>query len=122
MKSRITATTGSSGLSSLHTMTYAPFPLRYLETALTWLSQIATKLSQALGRKIEHVKLDEESRYKSLVQAGVSEYYSRILTTLEVKASRGSEAVLGDDVEKVTGHPPKSFGAFATENKALWLS
>jgi hypothetical protein len=67
------------------------------------------------------VKLDEEARYQSLVQAGLSQYYAHFLTGIEVKASEGFEAALGDAVERVTGHPPKSFDAFAKDNAAMWM-
>ena len=66
------------------------------------------------------MKLDEESRWKSLVQAGVSEYFSRFLARLEVSAAQGQEQALNDTVLKVTGHPPKRFLAFAEENRDIW--
>ncbi|KAH8193533.1 hypothetical protein TruAng_012301 [Truncatella angustata] len=60
---------------------------------------IAEKLSKALGRKIEHVKLDEASRINGLVQAGLSDYFARFFTRLEVSASKNSEMAIGDVVE-----------------------
>lgn len=68
------------------------------------------------------MKLDEESRWKSLVQAGVPEDFSRFLAKLEVLAAQGHEQALNDTVLKVTGHPPKTFLAFAEENKGIWSS
>ena len=83
-------------------------------------SQITQKLSDTLGRKIEHVKLDEEARYNGLVQAGVSEYFARFLTNLELLASQGHEDTMNDTVREITGHQPKSFATFAEANKAIW--
>lgn len=74
----------------------------------------------ALGRKIEHIKVDGETRYQNLVRAGVPEYVSRFIANIELKTAEGCEAALGDDVEKVTGHAPKSFDQFVEENKKLW--
>jgi len=67
------------------------------------------------------VKLDQEARYQNLVQAGLSEYFARFFTGVEVKASEDFEATLGDAVEKITGHPPKSFDTFAKDNAAIWM-
>jgi festuclavine dehydrogenase len=55
-----------------------------------------------------------------LVQAGLSEYYAAFFTNVETKAAEDIEATLGDAVEKVTGHPPKSFEEFAKDNAAVW--
>ncbi|KAI0974065.1 NAD(P)-binding protein [Xylaria arbuscula] len=85
-------------------------------------NQIAEKLSTVLGRKIEHVKLDEAGRIDSLVQAGLSDYFARFLTRLEVLASQDFEKGTSDAVERVTGHLPKSFEKFAEEYKAVWSS
>ncbi|MCJ1251585.1 hypothetical protein MMC30_008820 [Trapelia coarctata] len=82
--------------------------------------QVAEKISNALGRKVEHVKLTEEQRYQGLVSAGLSDYYAKFLTSLEVSALNGAEDRMNDVVEKVTGRPPRSFDGFAQENKAVW--
>jgi hypothetical protein len=57
---------------------------------------------------------------QNLVQAGVSDYYAKFLTNVEVKASENLEASLDDAVEKVTGRPPKSIDTFMKDNAALW--
>ncbi|KAI0432407.1 NAD(P)-binding protein [Xylaria sp. FL1042] len=84
--------------------------------------QIAETLSKVLGRKIEHVKLDEAGRIDGLVQVGLTDYFARFLTRLEVLASQDFEKGTSDAVQRVTGHPPKSFEKFAEENKAVWSS
>ncbi|KAI1303363.1 NAD(P)-binding protein [Xylaria venustula] len=84
--------------------------------------QIAETLSKVLGRKIEHVKLDEAGRIDGLVQAGLSDYFARFITRLEVLASQDFEKGTSDAVERVTGHPAKSLETFAEENKAVWSS
>jgi hypothetical protein len=123
MNSLTTATTGFSGPSFSHTTKYADFCLFIRSSSsLTSTAQIADTLSEVLGRKIEHVKLDEESRVQGLTQAGVSEYYAKFLTRLEVLASTDFEKAQNDVVERVTGQAPKSFQTFAEENKAKWSS
>jgi hypothetical protein len=83
-------------------------------------TQVAGILSNVLGRKIQHVKLDEKSRIEGLIQAGVSDYYARFLTRIEILASQDFENATGDAVKTMTGHPPKSFRQFVEENKATW--
>lgn len=85
-------------------------------------SQIAETLSKVLGRKIEHVKLDEAGRIEGLVHAGLSDYFARFLTNLELLASKDFEKGTSDAVERVTGHSPQSFEKFAEANKAVWSS
>ncbi|KAI0173499.1 NAD(P)-binding protein [Hypoxylon sp. FL1284] len=83
--------------------------------------QIAEILSKVLGRKIEHIKQDEKTRIDGLVkEAGLSEYFARFLTRLELLASEDFEKGTSDVVQRVTGHPPQSFEQFAQLNKAVW--
>ncbi|GAW13920.1 hypothetical protein ANO14919_033120 [Xylariales sp. No.14919] len=95
---------------------------RVLGPQILTYDKIAETLSEVLGRKIEHVKLDEAGRIEGLVQAGVSDYYARFIARIEALAAQDFEKATGDAVEKVTGHPPKSFKVFAEENKAVWAS
>jgi predicted phage-related endonuclease len=73
-----------------------------------------------LGREIKHVKLDEQGRIDSLIQAGVSDYFAKFMTRLELLASNNFEKATGDVVQRLTGHPPKSFKEFAEANKSAW--
>ncbi|KAH1614534.1 hypothetical protein KXX21_001420 [Aspergillus fumigatus] len=94
---------------------------RVLGPELLTYDDIADKLSRVLGRTIEHVKLSGEERYQGLVNAGVSEYYAGFLTKLEVAASTGFETRENDEVEKVTGRPPRCFDLFVQENWLAWV-
>ncbi|OJJ79564.1 uncharacterized protein ASPGLDRAFT_180863 [Aspergillus glaucus CBS 516.65] len=94
---------------------------RILGPELLTYDEIAQKLSATLGREIQHVSLSGEDRYQGLVSVGVSEYYARFLTNLEMAAATGFETHLNEEVEKVTGRPPKSFDVFAQENRAYWI-
>ncbi|KAA8651201.1 hypothetical protein EYZ11_009242 [Aspergillus tanneri] len=94
---------------------------RILGPELLTYDEVVRKLSAALGRPIEHVKLSGKDRYQGLVSAGVSDYYAHFLANLETAAAEGFETHMNDDVEKVTGRPPKSFDVFALENRATWL-
>ena len=68
-----------------------------------------------------HVKLTDEQRTQVLTNTvGLPEDFAKFLTYLEVLAANGSEDVMNDVVEQVTGRPPQKFDAFAQENKAAW--
>lgn len=82
--------------------------------------QVAEKLSAALGREIQHVKLSSEDRFQSLVGVGLPDHFARFLTNIEVASAGGFETHQNDVVEKVTGRSPKTFDAYALENRAAW--
>jgi hypothetical protein len=94
--------------------------LRLVKPILTVALQVAAKLSSALGRKVEHVKLTEEQKFQSLVKVGLPEHFAKFLAHLEVSAAGGEEQRMNDTVDQVTGRPPKTFDTFAQENKAVW--
>lgn len=93
---------------------------RLVKSILTVGLQVAAKLSSALGRKIEHVKLTEEQKFQSLVKVGLPDHFGKFLTHLEVSAAGGEEETMNDTVEQMTGRPPKTFDTFAEENRAVW--
>ena len=90
------------------------------EYALT--PKVAAKLTDALGRPVEHVKLDKQARCENLVQAGLPEHFAQFFTSIEVKASEGLETALNSVVQDVTGHSPKSLDDFILENRTAWSS
>ena len=94
---------------------------RVLGPELLTYDQVAEKLSAVLGRKIEHVKLTGEQRYKTLVDAGLSEYLARFLTNIETATSTGFETRMNDEVMKVTNRPPRNLEQFAQENREIWI-
>lgn len=93
---------------------------RVLGPELLTYDEVAEKLSVALGRPIEHVKLSGDQRYEGLVSVGVSEYYARFLTNLETAASTGFETRMNAAVEKVTGRAPRTLDLFAHDNRGAW--
>ncbi|RMJ26911.1 hypothetical protein PHISP_02218 [Aspergillus sp. HF37] len=94
---------------------------RVLGPELLTYDQVAETLSVVLGRRIEHVKLSRDEQYQALVSAGLSDYFAGFLSDLEEAASKGFENRMNDEVERVTGRPPKSLSIFAQENKETWL-
>ncbi|EZF27336.1 hypothetical protein H112_00632 [Trichophyton rubrum D6] len=72
---------------------------RILGPELLTYDEVAEKLSAHLGRRIEHVKLSGDERYK---------------------AADGFETRMNNTVEEVTGRPPRSLDHFAYENVHSW--
>jgi hypothetical protein len=54
------------------------------------------------------------------MRVGALEPTAQFMATLETMTAAGSEEGMNDAVEKVTGHPPQTFDAFARENKSVW--
>ena len=82
--------------------------------------QIAAKLSSSLGREIVHVKLTLEQRIQSFISHGLPDHFAKFIASIEVSAANGSEEIMNDLVEQVTGRPPQNFDAFVQEHKAVW--
>ncbi|KAJ5673956.1 hypothetical protein N7462_009395 [Penicillium macrosclerotiorum] len=92
-----------------------PRPLLFLSSV-----PVAAKLSQALGRRVEHVKLTADERVQAFLKAGLSDYYANFLVNVETKKEDLGRFLHEDAIRKVTGKTPKTFDEFIQENKAIW--
>jgi hypothetical protein len=98
------------------------FPLLFFpRERLTDFLKIAEKLSSCVGRQISHVKLGEQERTEQLMGFGLPKFRAEYLTALEIGTAKGGEATSNDNVNQVTGRPPKSFDSFAQKKKAAWM-
>lgn len=70
---------------------------------------------------MKHEKLSVEDLEAKFLSSGMPQEYATILAGLDGQIGKGLEAKLDDAVLKVTGRPPKSFRAFALENRDKWL-
>lgn len=84
-------------------------------------SQVAEKLSHVIGRKITHVKITQEQMCQSLTSHGLPDFFAQFLAYIEAATANGAEERTNDVVERLAGRPPKTFDAFARENKEVWL-
>lgn len=87
---------------------------------LTAVLQVATKISNALGRDIVHVKLSDEEVVKRYEASGLPEFMAKFLTFLEVETGKGMEERSDDSVERVTGRPALNFNSWVQQNKKKW--
>lgn len=56
-----------------------------------------------------------------LESTGMPANYAEVMGKLDTAIENGAEARLSDDVERVTGKPPRRFEDFATEMKECWV-
>lgn len=81
---------------------------------------MATELSKATGREIKYVDLSPEDLGKAYLSYGMSQWTVNALLELDNITKLGYVASASDDVEKVTGKKPVTFGAFVKENAAAF--
>ncbi|KAI1343754.1 hypothetical protein F5Y15DRAFT_367843 [Xylariaceae sp. FL0016] len=90
----------------------APSPhLSSSQRALDLHDQVAEKLSEVLGHKIEHVKVDEAGRVGGLLRADRPEHLAALLPRLALFALQGGKAGSSDVVERLTGQAAQEPGA-----------
>jgi uncharacterized protein YbjT (DUF2867 family) len=79
-------------------------------------SEVADKLSVALGRKINYLNVTDEQAADSMRAAGMTEFAVRATTEFMQVARAGHLAVVVEDVESVLGRRPTSFDQFLNDH------
>lgn len=74
--------------------------------------EVAEIAGRALGRPVRHVRVDDETARRRLVELGMPRAYAELLVGLDIAIRGGAEARVTDTVERVTGRAPRSFAAF----------
>ena len=82
--------------------------------------QVAAKISTAINKPVEHVKLPKETMIGIYKDAGLPEHIAELLGFLEDVTAQGVEERTSDAVEKLTGRKPVTFDEFVKENAGLW--
>ena len=80
--------------------------------------QIAERFTEALGRKITHMKITEEQEAAAMEQFMPTDY-ARMLAALDTAIKEGKENRLNETVLKITGRPPKKFEVYLGECVAM---
>lgn len=66
--------------------------------------------------------MDQSEFVDTLMEGtGMPRNYAEMMGQLDTDIKNGSEATLNDDVEKVTGKPPRKFKDFAVQMKDCWI-
>lgn len=79
-------------------------------------TQIAEKLSKAIGKPVKYVAISDEQMRSAMQQQGAPQVMIDSLIDLMHFYVSGKGAVVSSDVEKVIKRPPRSFDQFAQEN------
>jgi len=84
-------------------------------------AEVAEIISAVAGRTITHVNISTEELAASYIRFGLGEDYSRFLAGLEEAISlRGTEDLVTETVERVTGRPARSLRDFAVAHASCW--
>lgn len=82
--------------------------------------QVAERISQAIGKKVDFVPLDDVAFYQALVGNKLPVPVAHMLVKLFQTYATNSLARPAGDTQIVTGRPPRSALDFFTEHKALF--
>ncbi|UUZ79802.1 NmrA family NAD(P)-binding protein [Paenibacillus sp. P26] len=83
--------------------------------------EAAAIIGAATGRPIRHVHVDSKRLAEDLTRLGLPGDYASFLAGLDdAIRTEGTEDLVTDTVERVTGHPPVSLAEFAASHAAAW--
>jgi uncharacterized protein YbjT (DUF2867 family) len=77
---------------------------------------VATTLSNVLGRPVTYVDVPLEAAKESMVKGGMPEWNAAAVTELYATFAAGSAARTTDTIERITGKKPISFEQFARDH------
>ncbi len=83
-------------------------------------TRVAGIISEVSGRPIQYHALAETDMLQGARDQGLPEGVIRYMAVLYDAVRRGWMAAVTDDVQKVLGRTPISFGTFALKNAAAW--
>jgi uncharacterized protein YbjT (DUF2867 family) len=81
--------------------------------------ELARVLSDVLARPIRHVAMPHDVARQAMLADGVPELIADRMLDLERYFREGRARRVTDDVQRVTGHAPRSFADYAREHAAL---
>ncbi|KAH6677490.1 hypothetical protein B0J14DRAFT_536068 [Halenospora varia] len=93
---------------------------RVLGPELLTYDQIAAKISQAIGRTVQHQRVSQEESAKRFQGFGMPDHVAKFLAKIEVGTANGDENRTGNDMERVTGRPGQTFDTWVKAHKTSW--
>ena len=81
-------------------------------------AEAAALLAEITGKPLRYEPATDESFIAMLTGAGVHPDYASFLAAIFHPVREGWSAVVTDDVERLTGHKPRSLATYAKDNKA----
>jgi uncharacterized protein YbjT (DUF2867 family) len=82
--------------------------------------QAIAAIGNAAGLEVSYDRVRPETMCAILERANVPAAYAAMLVRDQLAIRDGEAAVVSSTVEKIMGHPPKSFGDFVAENLVAW--
>jgi NAD(P)H dehydrogenase (quinone) len=80
--------------------------------------EIAELLSRILGHEVTYVPVSPEDRRSALLAAGISEWSTELLLTLETSVEAGQMGTRTAALRELLGHEPRTVEEFLMENAA----
>jgi NAD(P)H dehydrogenase (quinone) len=77
--------------------------------------EVAKELSAALGREVKHVQVTPDQVRETIMKMGWGEWAAGVMADYSAAYGRGWGDFTTTFVEKITGHPARSFAQFARE-------
>jgi uncharacterized protein YbjT (DUF2867 family) len=87
--------------------------------ALT-IAQVASVLSEVIGRRITYVDVPEEAARKAMLDMSMPVWMVDAMMELHGIDKAGYATKVTGDVQRVTGRAPTGFALFAQQNAARW--
>lgn len=87
--------------------------------ALTY-SEVAERISHVCGRMIRYVDIPMIEQQKALLGSGMPEWTAQALLDLQEFYIQGNGGELTEDVQRITGHPPRNLDQFLVENASAF--
>ena len=76
---------------------------------------MAKTLTKVLGREVKYIPVPVEQVVNSIKQAGMGDWFANVMGQYSKAYSDNWGVFVNDEVKKLTGHPARSFEAFARE-------
>ncbi len=83
-------------------------------------ADVATIISETIGKKIQYVDVAEEAAEKAMKELGMPQVIIEQLMSLNRITKAGYAEVITSTVADVTSHEPITFKEFAKDNASIW--
>ena len=83
-------------------------------------SEVADRISRVCGRTIRYVDIPMSEQKKAMLSEGVPEWQAQDLLDLQDYYVQGNGGELNDDVQRITGHPPRNLDQFLIANASAF--
>jgi len=83
-------------------------------------AEIAAGIGAAIGKDVHYVPVSHDAAKEAMVGMGLSEWIADGYVELNKGFEKGFANTTTDGVERLAGHPPRSFEQFARDFASVW--